>query len=153
MKRLIVIGLLTLGSVSHAVAEKIGEVSTVYRAFSANDKITVEVFDDPDIVGVSCYLSRAKTGGVTGFVGLAEDGSDASLECSKITDHIKIPDDVAKGNTDGESVFKKSTSILFKTIQVVRFYDPKRKVLVYLTYSDKLIEGSPQNSISVVPVI
>ena len=103
------------------------------------------------VSGVSCYLSRAKTGGVSGMVGVAEDTADASIECVKIG-KINLPEKVKNGKLDGEQVFKQSTSILFKTIQIVRFYDKKRNVLTYLAYSDKLIEGSPKNSISVVAV-
>ncbi|MEY3122118.1 MAG: hypothetical protein RI993_943 [Pseudomonadota bacterium] len=132
-------------------AEKIGNVSTKFKLLGANDKIMVEAFDDPDIPGATCYLSRAKTGGISGSVGVAEDTADAAIACRQ-TGPIQLPDTVKNGKTDGEEVFKKSTSLLFKSLQVVRFYDPKRNVLVYLTYSDRIIEGSPKNSISVIPV-
>lgn len=132
-------------------AEEIGSVSTTFKMIGANDKIVVTVVDDPVISGVSCYLSRAKTGGVSGMVGVAEDTSDASIECTK-TGKVVVPKSVLSGSDDGNRVFKQSTSILFKTIQIVRFYDKKRNVLIYLAYSDKIIEGSPKNSISVVPL-
>lgn len=143
---------LVLGMTSVAVAEDIGSVSTVFKILGANDKIIIEAFDDPDIEGVTCYLSRAKKGGVSGSLGLAEDTSDASVDCVQIGP-INIPAHVRAGKEDGEAVFKKRTSLLFKTMQVVRFYDAKRNVLVYLSYSDRVVEGSPKNSISTVPVL
>ena len=132
-------------------AETVGEVSTTFKLLGANDKIVIEAFDDPDIKGATCYLSRAKTGGIKGTVGLAEDTSDASIACRQ-TGPITLPEDVANGKDDGEQVFRKSTSLLFKKLQVVRFYDPKRNTLVYLTYSDKLIDGSPKNAISTIVI-
>ena len=133
-----------------AAAEEIGDVSTVFKLLGANHKIVVEAFDDPDVPGVACHISRAKTGGVKGAVGLAEDPSDASIACRQIgaIDTSKL--DKLK---NGEVVFKESLSLVFKSLQVVRFYDKKRNVLVYLAYSDKVIEGSPKNSISSVPVM
>lgn len=132
-------------------AEQIGSVSTKFKMLGANDKIVIEAFDDPEIPGATCYLSRAKTGGISGSVGVAEDTSDASIACRQIGP-ISLPEKVKNGDEDGKEVFKKNTSLLFKTLQVVRFYDPKRNVLVYLTYSDRIIEGSPKNSISIIPV-
>ncbi|MCK9394418.1 MAG: CreA family protein [Methylobacter sp.] len=133
-----------------AAAEEIGDVSTVFKLLGANHKIVVEAFDDPDVPGVACHISRAKTGGVKGAVGLAEDPSDASIACRQIgaIDASKLGQ-----LKNGEVVFKESLSLVFKSLQVVRFYDKKRNVLVYLAYSDKVIEGSPKNSISSVPVM
>jgi CreA protein len=147
----LIIGLILLFPVT-LMAEKVGDVSTVFKFLGANDKIVVEAFDDPDIKGATCYLSRAKTGGISGAVGVAEDTSDASIDCRQVGP-IVLPEEVRSGDADGEEVFKKSTSLLFKSIQVVRFYDAKRNVLVYLVYSDKVIEGSPKNSISTIPVM
>jgi CreA protein len=132
-------------------AEMIGSVSTKFKLLGANDKIVVEAFDDPDIPGATCYLGRAKTGGISGSVGVAEDKSDASIACRQ-TGPIQLPEKIKNGNADGDEVFKKSTSLLFKSLQVVRFYDAKRNVLIYLSYSDRIIEGSPKNSISVIPI-
>jgi CreA protein len=130
-----------------AAAEEIGAVSTVFKMMGPNDKIVVEAFDDPKIDGVTCYLSRAKKGGISGGLGVAEDTADASIACRQVgTIAFKKP------FKDGETVFQKDTSLLFKTMQVVRFHDRKRDVLIYLVYSDRIIEGSPKNSISVVPV-
>lgn len=144
LRKIVCIGLLAAGG---AQAEEIGSVSTVFKMLGPNDKIVVEAFDDPKVSGVTCYLSRAKKGGISGGLGVAEDTSDASIACRQVgpisfTGKIK----------DGETVFQKDTSLLFKTIQVVRFHDKKRDVLVYLVYSDRIIEGSPKNSISVVPI-
>lgn len=133
-------------------AEEIGSVRTRFKVLGANDKIVIEAFDDPDIPGATCYLSRAKTGGISGSLGVAEDTSDASLSCRQIGP-IELSEEIKAGKSDGSKVFRKSTSILFKTIQVVRFYDKKRHCLVYLTYSNKIIDGSPKNSISTIPII
>jgi len=132
-------------------AEEIGRVSTTFRVLGANDKIVIEAFDDPDIPGATCYVSRAKTGGISGALGVAEDKSDASLACRQ-TGPIQLSERIREGREDGKRVFKKSTSLLFKKLQVVRFYDRKRNVLVYLSYSDKLVEGSPKNSISTIVI-
>lgn len=129
-------------------AEEIGEVSTVFKWVGPNDKIVVEAFDDPGVEGVTCYLSRAKTGGVKGGLGLAEDRAEASIACRQVgpirfTGKLK----------DGEEVFKERTSLVFKTMQVVRFFDQKRNTLVYLVYSDRVIEGSPQNAVTAIPIL
>jgi len=144
-------GLLLILTVPGLRAEKIGEVSTTFKMIGANDKILVEAFDDPDINGATCYVSRAKTGGIKGSIGVAEDKPDASLSCRQ-TGPITLPVEVVSGKWDGKRVFRKSTSLLFKTLQVVRFYDKKRKALVYLTYSDKIVEGSPDNAISTIVI-
>lgn len=140
-----------IGAGVPAGGEELGTVNTRFKWLGPNDKIVVEVFDDEDIPGVACYLSRAKTGGISGAVGVAEDTSDASIACRQVGP-ITLSDDIRSGKRDGEEVFKKRTSLIFKTLQVVRFYDARRSVLVYLTYSDRIIEGSPKNSISVVPI-
>jgi CreA protein len=134
------------------LAEEIGEVSTKFKWMGPNDKIVVEVFQDPEIPGIACYLSRAKTGGISGAVGVAEDTSDASIACRQVGP-VSLPENVANGKLNGEEVFKKRTSLFTKTMQVVRFYDPPRNTLVYLTFSDRIIEGSPKNSISVVVIL
>ena len=144
--------LVCLSLAAPLAADEIGSVSTHFKWLGPNDKIVVEAFDDPDIHGIACYLSRAKTGGISGAIGVAEDTSDASIACRQVG-RIDLPDEVRSGKADGEEVFKKRTSLVFKTMQVVRFYDPRRNVLVYLTYSDRVIEGSPKNSVSVVPIL
>ncbi|ERH49767.1 CreA family protein [Pseudomonas sp. MDMC216] len=141
-----VLSLLMLPSL--ALAETIGEVSTVFKWVGPNDKIVVEAFDDPKVSGVTCYLSRAKTGGVKGGLGLAEDRAEASIACRQVGPIA------FKGTLkDGEEVFKERTSLVFKTMQVVRFFDSKRNTLVYLVYSDRVIEGSPQNAVTAIPIL
>ena len=129
-------------------ADEIGSVDTVFKFLGSNHKIVIEAFDDPKVSGVTCHLSRAKTARISGRLGIAEDKAEASIACRQIGP-IKLPLNLQ----NGESVFSKKTSLVFKTIQVVRFYDKKRNVLIYLVYSDKLIEGSPKNSISTVPIL
>lgn len=146
------LGLLGAVFYSQCYGEIVGEVSTTFKLLGANDKIVIEAFDDPDIKGVTCYLSRAIKGGVSGSLGLAEDTSDASIACRQVGP-IQLSDKLKEGKLDGEKVFKKRTSVLFKTMQVVRFYDVKRQVIIYLTYSDKLVEGSPKNSVTAVPIL
>jgi CreA protein len=128
-------------------AEELGSVDTAFKMVGANHKIVVEVFDDPKVNGISCYISRAKTGGISGSLGLAEDKSDSSIACRQIG-YISFKEPVKKQ----EEVFSQSTSILFKHLKVIRMVDSKRNVLTYLTMSEKLIDGSPQNSITAVPV-
>ena len=125
-----------------------GSVSTNFRWLGPNDKIIVDGFDDPKVQGVACHLSRAQTGGVKGAMGVAEDTSDASIACRQVGP-IKILGELR----DGERVFDEHRSLVFKTLQVVRFFDRERHVLVYVSYSDRLLEGSPQNSISTVPIM
>ncbi|MBK1717518.1 CreA family protein [Thiocystis violacea] len=149
--RPVLTALTLIGLSTTVVAEQIGSVSTKFKWMGPNDKIVVEVFQDEGIPGVVCYLSRAKTGGVSGAVGVAEDTSDASIECTQIGP-VDLPDDVRSGKRNGEEVFKKRTSLLFKSLQVARFYDAPRHALVYLSYSDRIIEGSPKNSISAVAI-
>lgn len=129
-------------------AEEIGSVDTAFKLIGPNHKIVIEAFDDPKVEGVTCHVSRAQTGGITGGLGLAEDTSDAALACRQIG-----PIRFREPLEEGERVFTERRSFLFKTLQVVRFYDETRRVLVYLVYSDKLVEGSPKNSISTVALM
>jgi CreA protein len=146
-----VVGLL-LGAAftgSSARAEDVGCVSTTFRMLgAANDKICVESFRDPDVDGVVCHISRAVTGGIKGAVGLAEDTSDAAIACRQIG-----PIAIKGSLKEGEEVFQESRSLVFKSLQVVRFHDKPNNTLVYLAYSDRVIEGSPKNSISSVPIM
>lgn len=133
---------------NEAAAEDIGSVDTKFKLIGPDHKIVVEAFDDPDIEGVSCHLSRAKTGGLKGALGIAEDTSDAAIACRQVGP-VRFKDETDKG----EPVFAERRSFIFKRLQVVRFCDETRNTLVYLVYSDKLIEGSPKNSISTVPIL
>jgi CreA protein len=125
-----------------------GEVSTRFRLLGPNDRIAVDGFDDPKVQGVACHISRAVTGGIKGALGVAEDTSDVSIACRQIgAIHIT-------GNLqDGETVFDERRSLLFKQLHVVRFFDRGRNVLVYVSYTDRVIQGSPKNSISSVPIM
>lgn len=130
-----------------AVGQTIGEVDTVFKWIGPDHKIVVNAHDDPQVKGVTCYVSRAKTGGIKGAVGLAEDRSEASIDCRQIG-----PISFARPLPAQEEVFSERISLVFKKIRIVRMVDVSRNTLVYLTYSDRLIEGSPQNSVAVVPV-
>lgn len=135
-----------------AQAEQIGSVDTVFKMFGPDHKIVVEAFDDPDVKNVTCYVSRAKTGGIKGGLGLAEDTSDAAISCQQVAP-VELSDKIKNGKAQGDVVFQKRTSLVFKKLQVVRFYDAKRNTLAYLAYSDKVVEGSPKNAISAVPIM
>ena len=135
------------GALHGAHAETVGSVDTVFKLLGPDHKVVVEVFDDPRVAGVSCYLSRAKTGGIKGAIGLAEDKSDSSVACRQVgalSFNGKIPRQ--------EEVFTERASVFFKHVRVVRMVDARRNALVYLVYSDRLVEGSPKNSVTAVPV-
>ncbi|WP_313086853.1 CreA family protein [Pseudomonas sp.] len=131
-----------------ASAREVGEVDTVFKWLGPNHKIVVEAFDDPKVEGVTCYLSRAKTGGIKGGLGLAEDRAEASIACRQVG-----PIRMSNSLEDGDVVFKERTSLVFKSMQVVRFFDKARNTLVYLVYSDRVIEGSPQNAVTAIPIL
>ena len=147
LERAVAVGLTAVFAAGAAPAEQIGEVTTAIKILGANHRIVVEAFDDPKIEGVACFVSRARTGGISGSLGLAEDTADASINCQQ-TGPVRFRDELE----EGEQVFSRRASILFKEVQVVRFFDDTRNALVYLTYSDRLIDGSPQNSVSAVVI-
>ena len=128
-------------------AEPIGEVDTVFQWIGPDHKIVVEAYDDPKVAGVTCYVSRAKTGGIKGGLGLAEDKAEASIACAQVG-----PIAIARPLPKQEDMFTERISLVFKKLRVVRMVDAQRNALVYLTYSDRVIEGSPQNSVTAVPV-
>lgn len=128
-------------------AETVGSVDTAFKLLGPDHKIVVEVFDDPRVAGVSCYLSRAKTGGIKGAIGLAEDKADSSVACRQVGD-FKFSSPLPLQ----EEVFTERASVFFKHVRVVRMVDVKRNALVYLVYSDRLVDGSPKNSVTAVPV-
>jgi len=128
-------------------AEPIGEVDTVFKLIGPDHKIIVDAYDDPRVAGVTCYVSRAKTGGIKGAIGLAEDKAEASIACRQIGP-LSIPKPLPRQ----EDVFSESLSLMFKRLRVVRMVDRTRNTLVYLTYSDRVIDGSPKNSVTAVPV-
>ncbi|MFM2005189.1 MAG: hypothetical protein RLZZ09_844 [Pseudomonadota bacterium] len=150
MRNLTLLSVLLLLVASQAsFAEQIGSVNYRFKWLGPSDKIVVQAFDDPDVPGVTCYISRAETGGLKGMVGLAENAAKASLACRQIG---PIDPVAVRKLKDDEEVFSARASAVFKTTQVVRFYDEKRAVLVYLTYTDRIVDGSPENAISIVPV-
>jgi CreA protein len=128
-------------------AQTIGEVDTVFKFIGPDHKIVVDAHDDPKVKGITCYVSRAKTGGIKGAVGLAEDRSEASIDCRQVGPVVFV-----KPLPVQEEVFSERISLIFKKIRIVRMVDASRNTLVYLTYSDRVIEGSPQNSVASVPV-
>ena len=127
---------------------RIGDVSTTFRVIGRNDKIVVDRYDDPKVPNVSCYLSRAETGGIRGSVGLATDPSRFSIAC-RATGAVVVPDKLPAN----EVVFGASANWLFKEIRVSRMWDAQKRVLVYLVWSTQALStgGSPYNSVSVVP--
>ncbi len=130
-----------------ASAQAIGEVDTVFKLIGPDHKIVVDAYDDPKVAGITCYVSRAKTGGIKGAVGLAEDKSEASIACRQVG-----PISFSKPLPQQEEIFNERLSVLFKKLRVVRMVDAKRNTLVYLTYSDRVIDGSPKNSVTAVSV-
>jgi CreA protein len=128
-------------------ADAIGSVDTVFKLIGPDHKIVVDAYDDPRVEGVTCYVSRAKTGGVSGALGLAEDKSEAAIACRQVGPIV-----VRHPLAQQEEVFNERLSLVFKRLRVVRMVDVKRNTLVYMTYSDRLVEGSPQNSVTAVPV-
>ncbi len=131
-----------------ANADTVGCVTTTWKLIGANHKICVDAFHDPKVPGVTCHVSQARTGGVSGSLGLAQDPSQFSLACRQ-TGQITLPAKLPKE----ETVFTEDTSILFKETRIVRMWDEANRTLVYLAISRKLIEGAPANSISTVPVM
>ena len=140
--------LATLLLAGPAPAETVGCVTTAWKLIGANHRVCVEAFADPKVPGVTCHVSQARTGGISGSLGFAEDPSQFSLACRQtgpITLPAKLP--------ENEVVFSEDTSILFKETRIVRMWDERYRTLIYLGISRKLIEGAPANSISTVPVM
>ncbi|TPQ25609.1 CreA family protein [Methylomonas sp. EFPC3] len=139
---------LTIAAAAPALADEVGCVTTAWKLIGANHKVCVDVFEDPKIPNVICHISQARTGGISGGLGLAEDPSQFSLACRQIGPialPAKLPDE--------ETVFSESTSLLFKSTNITRLWDAKHNTLVYLAISRKVIEGAPANSVSTVPVM
>ncbi|RUP08750.1 CreA family protein [Hyphomicrobium sp.] len=133
----------------NARADDIACISTTFRIIGANDKVCISAFDDPKVPGVACHISQARTGGLKGTFGLAEDPSKFSIACRQVG---PINTDVSK-LADQDEVYSSSTSLFFKHTHVFRTVDKKRNTLVYVAISDRLIEGSPYNAISTVPIM
>jgi CreA protein len=147
-KPLLIAAILALGAHA-AAAEELTCVATTFRLIGKNDNVCITVFDDPKVSGVACHISQAKTGGLGGSLGIAQDPSRFSIACRQVgpinVDLDKLP--------ENEKVYAEHTSIFFKHTNVIRSVDKKRNTLIYLAISDKLIDGSPQNSISTVPIM
>jgi CreA protein len=146
----LVLTALALGVGSGAASarpEQVGEVDTAFQWLGPDHKVVVEAYDDPRVKGVTCYVSRAKTGGIKGGLGLAEDRSEASIACRQVGP-ISFPAPLRQQ----EEVFNERMSLLFKKLRIVRMVDKPRNTLVYLTYSDRLVDGSPMNSVTAVAV-
>jgi CreA protein len=145
VKRLLILTLLACAFATRA--ERVGEVDTVFKLIGPDHKVVVDAYEDPEVKGITCYVSRAKTGGIKGGLGLAEDKAEASIACRQTG-----PISFAKPLKRQDEMFSERISLVFKRLRVVRMVDAARNTLVYLTYSDRLIEGSPQNSVTAVPV-
>ncbi len=146
----LIAGCVTLAAGAVSAAEQpdlIFKRSTVFKWLTPNDKLATYGLDDPEVEGVACHFTVPERGGLKGWIGVAEEVSDISLACRQIGPiHFK------EKFSQGEDVFRKRRSLFFKKMQIVRGCDTKRNVLVYMVYSDRLIEGSPKNSTSPVPI-
>jgi CreA protein len=154
MKTLSLLTLSLAAMISAATAQEaddpelIFKKTTVWRLLSPDAKLATYVIDDPQISGVACYFTIPEIGGWSGWAGFAEERSETSLACRQVG-----PVTIKAKFEQGEEIYKQRRSLFFKKMQIVRGCDPKRNVLVYLAYTDKLIEGSPQNSTSTVPLM
>jgi len=128
-------------------AEQIGDVNTAFQWIGPDHKIVVDAYDDPKVAGVTCYVSRARTGGIKGALGVAEDKAEASIACRQVG-----PLSIRQPLLQQEEVFSERMSLVFKRLRIVRMVDRARNTLVYLTYSDRLVNGSPQNAVTAVAV-
>lgn len=144
----LVLAVVLVGWPAGARAEQVGCITTAWKLIGANHRVCVEAFNDPKVPGVTCHVSQARTGGISGSLGLAQDPSQFSLACRQ-TGVITLPERLPKD----EVVFAEDTSILFKETRVSRLWDEKNRTLVYVAVSRKLIDGAPANSISTVPVM
>ncbi len=149
MKKILSLYLLPFAMLAFNVqAEQIGCITTSWKLIGANHKVCIQAFDDPKVEGVSCHISQAKKGGISGAFGLAEDPSQFSIACRQVGPIVikgKLPEQ--------DTAFSSDTSVFFKETRVTRLYDVKRKTLVYVAISRKIIDGAPTNSISTVPIM
>jgi CreA protein len=144
----VILGLMLASSALAQSPDLIFRKSTVFRLLTPDDKLATYAVDDPEIEGVACHYTLPEKGGIAGSLGLAEELSDISLACRQVG-----PIRFKQKFEQGDVMFRQSRSLLFKRMQIVRGCDTKRNVLVYLVYSDKLIDGSPKNSTSTVPIM
>jgi len=149
MRLLSITALLLLAAIGSAWADDIGCISTTFNLLSPNDKVCVSDFEDPEVPGVVCHISQARKGGWGQPLGLNEDPSNFSVACRQVG---LIDTDITKLKNK-EEVFTQRTSIFFKATRIYRLIDKKHNTLVYLAASSKLVEGSPANSVSAVPIM
>ena len=149
MRLLSIAALLLLAAMGTARADDIGCISTTFNLLSPNDKVCVSDFEDPEVPGVVCHISQARKGGWGQPLGLNEDPSNFSVSCRQVG---PIDVDISKLKNK-EEVFTQRTSIFFKATRIYRLIDKKHNALVYLAVSSKLVEGSPANSVSAVPIM
>src|ERR1700691_6237698 len=149
MKWLLIAGLLAIGSVAPAHCADLDCVSTTFNLLSPNDKVCVSAFEDPQVPGVVCHISQARKGGWGQPLGLNEDPSNFSISCRQ---DGPIDVDLSKLGANDE-VFSQKTSIFFKTTRIYRMVDKPRNTLIYLAISTKIVNGSPANAISTVPIM
>ncbi len=128
--------------------ELIFKKTTVWRLLSPDAKLATYVIDDPGVEGVACYFTVPEVGGWSGWAGFADERSETSISCRQVG-----PITVKAKFEQGEEIYRQRRSLFFKKMQIVRGCDVKRNVLVYLAYTDRLIEGSPENSNSTVPIM
>lgn len=148
MKRVVICLLVAALYAPFAQAEEIGCITTAWKLIGANHKVCVQAFDDPKVEGVACHISQARTGGLAGTFGVAEDPSQFSIACRQIG-----PINIKEKLPEEETAFTEDTSLFFKETRVSRLFDSKRNTLVYVAISRKLIDGAPANSISTVPIM
>src|SRR5271170_2040495 len=149
MKWLLIVSALAVASIQFAHATDLDCISTMFNALSPNDKVCVSVFEDPHVPGVVCHISQARKGGWGQPLGLNDDPSNFSIACRQIG-----PIDVDLSKLDEkEEVFSQKTSVFFKTTRIYRLVDIPHNTIIYLAISTKIINGSPANAISTVPII
>jgi CreA protein len=146
------LGLLLAAPAMAQETKEIGHVNTALTnlGLTRSHRVVVERFDDPKVQGVSCFISQARTGGVSGMVGLAEDPARFALSCTAIGP-VRVAENARRGER-GERVYESDTSLFFKETRVHRFIDEERGVVVYLAWSTRLVEGSPYNAVAAVPL-
>ncbi|MBR0651533.1 CreA family protein [Roseomonas terrae] len=154
MTRRMLAALFAIALAGPAAAEETREIGYVNTALTnlgltRSHRVVVERFNDPEVGGVSCYISQARTGGVSGMVGLAEDPGRFSLTCVA-TGEVRVADGARRGER-GEQVYESNTSLFFKETRVHRFIDEEQRAVVYLAWSTRLVDGSPYNAVAVVP--
>lgn len=154
MRRPFLVLLPLLALAAPAAADETREIGFVNTAITnlgltRSHRVVVERFDDPEVRGIACYISQARTGGLSGMVGLAEDPARFSLACSVIGPVEVLPG--ARRGERGEQIYERATSLFFKETRVHRFVDEERRAIVYLAWSTRLVDGSPFNAVAVVP--